>query len=270
MTTENDGAVAPVAGDVAAGDTASEAVATAAVADEAVQQPEGADATDEKPTKTFTQEEVDALIAKRLAREQRKQEQRQRMQPPPVETPAAYAGTLTLEQFESPEAYAEALADQKATERLQLREQQRQREEVHSAYMDREEAARERYDDYEQVAYNPRLPITETMAETIRASDIGPDLAYHLGQNPKEADRIARLPPLSQAKELGRLEAKLADAPPVKRVTSAPAPISPVTPRSNSPAIDTTDPRSVKQMSTSEWIAAENARERKRLEAAHR
>lgn len=268
MTTEQDGAAAPVAGDVAAGDTASETTATAAVADEAVQQPEAADA-DEKPSKTFTQEEVDALIAKRLAREQRKMEQRQRVQPV-ADAVAAPAGSLRLEQFDSPEAYAEALADQKATERLQQRDVQRQQQEVHSAHLDREETAREKYDDYEQVAYNPRLPITETMAETIRLSDIGPDLAYHLGQNPKEADRISKLSPLSQAKELGRLEAKLADAPPVKRTTTAPAPISPVTPRSSSPAIDTTDPRSIKQMSTSEWIAAENARERRRLEAASR
>jgi hypothetical protein len=269
MTTEHDGAQAPVAGDATAGDTASETIATAAVADEAGQQPEAADETADKAAKTFTQDEVDALIAKRLSREQRKQAQLQRVAPPAVDAPA-YAGTLKLEQFDSPEAYAEALADQKATERLQQRDAQRQQQEVHSAHLDREEAAREKYDDYEQVAYIPRLPITETMAETIRLSDIGPDLAYHLGQNPKEADRIAKLSPLSQAKELGKLEAKLADAPPVKRTTTAPAPISPVTPRSSSPAIDTTDPRSIKQMSTSEWIAAENARERRRLEAASR
>lgn len=268
MTTEQDGAAAPVAGDVAAGDTASDTTATAAVADEAVQQPEAGDA-DEKPSKTFTQEEVDALIAKRLAREQRKMEQRQRVQPV-ADAVVAPAGSLRLEQFDSPEAYAEALADQKAAERLQQRDMQRQQQEVISAHMDREEAAREKYDDYEQVAYNPRVPITESMAETIRASDIGPDLAYHLGQNPKEAERIARLPPLLQAKELGRLEAKLADAPPVKKTTSAPAPISPVTPRGSSPAVDTTDPRSIKTMSTAEWVAAENARERKRLEAAYR
>lgn len=269
MTTEQDGVQAPVAGDVAAGDTASDAIATAAVADEVVQEPASADAAADEP-KTFTQEQVDEIVAKRLARDRRKQEQLQRVAPP-ADAVAAPAGTLRLEQFDSTEAYAEALADQKAAERLQQRELQRQQQEVHSAHLDREEAAREKYDDYEQVAYNPRLPITETMAETIRASDIGPDLAYHLGQNPKEADRISKLPPLLQAKELGRLEAKLADAPPVKKTTTAPAPISPVTPRSSGTnAIDTTDPRSVKTMSTSEWIAAENARERKRLEAAYR
>jgi hypothetical protein len=106
------------------------------------------------------------------------------------------------------------------------------------------------------------------MADTIRASDIGPDVAYYLGSNPKEVDRISRLAPILQAKEIGRIEAKLADAPPVKKTTSAPTPISPVTARSNgTPAFDTTDPRSIKSMSTSQWIEAERQRQIKKLEA---
>jgi hypothetical protein len=106
------------------------------------------------------------------------------------------------------------------------------------------------------------------MAETIQYSDIGPDLAYWLGTNPKEADRIARLPPLMQAREIGKIEVKLADNPPVKKTTSAPTPISPVTARSSgSPSHDTTDPRSIKTMSTSEWIEAERNRQIRKAEA---
>jgi hypothetical protein len=54
------------------------------------------------------------------------------------------------------------------------------------------------------------------MAETIKSSDIGPDLAYWLGSNPKEADRISRLSPLLQAREIGKIEAKIT-ADPSKR-----------------------------------------------------
>jgi hypothetical protein len=69
--------------------------------------------------------------------------------------------------------------------------------------------------------------------------------------------------------EIGRLEAKLADAPPVKKPSSAPAPISPVTPRqTGTPSFDTTDPRSIKSMSTSEWIEAERQRQIRKWEAA--
>jgi hypothetical protein len=109
------------------------------------------------------------------------------------------------------------------------------------------------------------------MAETIQHSDIGPDLAYYLGSNPKDAERISRLSPFMQAKEIGRIEAKLADNPPVKKTTSAPAPISPVTARSTgAPSHDTTDPRSTKSMTTSQWIEAERARQLKKWQAQAR
>ena len=106
------------------------------------------------------------------------------------------------------------------------------------------------------------------MAETIKASDMGPDLAYWLGTTPKEADRISRLSPLLQAREIGKIEAKLAASPPVKPTTSAPAPITPVTARaSGNPSYDTTDPRSTKTMSASEWIEAERARQMRKMQA---
>ena len=219
----------------------------------------------EQQTKTFTQEELDAIVRKRLDREQRKWE-RQRAQQPVVEQPRQLP---SAEQFESTEAYAEALAVQKAEQLLAQREMQKQHTELLEAYHDREEQARDKYQDFEQVAYNPTLPITTVMADTIRASDVGPEVAYYLGTNIKETERIARLPPILQAKEIGKIEAKLADNPPVKRTTSAPAPITPVTARSgnNNPSFDTTDPRSIKNMSTSEWIEAERARQMRKMQA---
>lgn len=217
--------------------------------------------------KTFTQEEVDELISKRLAREQRKWERKQVQQPvaaPPKDVPPA-------DSFESPEAYAEALAAKKAEELFAQRETQRRQAEVLRAYQDREEQAREKYDDFEQVAYNPNLRITSVMAETIQASDVGPDVAYYLGSNPKEADRISSLSPFLQAKEIGKIEAKLATDPPVKKTTTAPQPITPVSARTTgSPAYDTTDPRSIKQMTTSQWIEAERQRQIKKLQAQSR
>jgi hypothetical protein len=106
------------------------------------------------------------------------------------------------------------------------------------------------------------------MAETIQASDVGPDVAYYLGSNPREAERISRLSPYLQAKEIGKIEVKLTDNPPVKRTTNAPPPIKPVTAKTvGAPARDTTDPRSVKDMSTSEWIEAERLRQIKQWEA---
>ena len=136
------------------------------------------------------------------------------------------------------------------------------------AYQDREEEARSKYEDFEQVAYNPKLPITSVMAETIQASESGPDLAYYLGTNQKEADRISRLSPYLQAKEIGKIEAKISSEPVLKKTTSAPPPIAPISGRgTGAPTYDTTDPRSVKNMSTSEWLEAERQRQIRKWEA---
>jgi hypothetical protein len=218
-------------------------------------------------TKTFSQEELDAAIGKRLAREQRKWEREQAARAAEKQLKAP-AEIPPIEQFASPDEYADALAEKKAEELLARREQARMQSEIIESYHDKEEEARNKYDDFEQVAYNPKLPITDAMAQTIQSSDVGPDMAYYLGSNPKEAERISRLSPLQQAKELGKIEAKLADNPVVKKTSSAPAPIAPVTARSSgSPATDTTDPRSIKSMTTSEWIEAERQRQIRKYEA---
>ena len=222
----------------------------------------------EQAAKTFTQEELDAAIGKRLAREQRKWEREQAAKQAEMQAKRAVPAELPPADSMDPEQYAELLAERKAEELLARREQARQQAELLESFHEREEEARVKYDDFEQVAYNPKLPITDAMAQTIQASEVGPDIAYYLGSNPKEAERISRLSALMQAKEIGKIESKLADNPPVKKTSNAPAPIAPVTARtSGSPAFDTTDPRSVKSMSTSEWIEAERQRQIKKYEA---
>lgn len=220
-----------------------------------------------KPEKTFTQQEVDEIVQRRLAKEQRKQ---QRLAAVPASTSSSAPSSLSIDQFDTPEAYAEALAAEKAERLVQQRAAEAEQRKTIEAYQEREEEAREKYSDFEQVAYNPSLPITEVMAQTIRVSEVGPEVLYHLGQNPKEAARIAKLAPFLQAKEIGRIEAKLADAPPAPRkVSSAPAPIRPAsTDTRSAPVYDTTDPRSVQSMSTSEWIEAERKRQIRRMQQA--
>ena len=157
--------------------------------------PEVVEVTPETPevvSKTFSQEELDAAIGKRLAREQRKWEREQANRQAETQVMKA-APTASVDQFESPEAYAEALAYSKAEELIARREAAKQQSQVLESYHEREEEARSKYEDFEQVAYNPKLTITNVMAETIQSSDVGPDLAYWLGTNPKEADRISPL-----------------------------------------------------------------------------
>ena len=242
-----------------------------ATSDNAQNAPEVADQQQEQheEERKFTQAELDAMIGKRLAREQRKWEREQQAKLAEMQAKARVPAELPpADQFETPEAYAEALAEKRAQELIQQRETAKRQAEIMEAYHDKEEEVRTKYDDFDQVAYNPQLPITDVMAETIRASEIGPELAYHLGSNPKEAERISRLSPFLQAKEIGKIEAKLADNPPVKKTSSAPAPITPVKARATNPGvIDTTDPRSTQSMSTSEWIEAERRRQIAKMQA---
>ena len=102
----------------------------------AVPEPEAiAPETEEsKPAKVFTQEELDAAIGKRLAREQRKweREQARRAQ----EAPAAPAELPPVENFNSVDEYADALAIRKAEELLAKREADRERMSMIEAYQD--------------------------------------------------------------------------------------------------------------------------------------
>ena len=215
------------------------------------------------PSKVFTQEELDAIIGKRLARERRAWERELQQQAP--KQPTAETHDLTIDQFETPEAYAHALAQRELETRSAREEAQR----ILDSHFEREDTARDKYDDYDLVVQNPSLPITQVMANVMYASEIGPEIAYHLGSNPVEAARIAKLSPFLQAKEIGRVESKLLESPPARKTSSAPAPITPVrTAGGGKPSVvDTTDPRSCDVMSTADWIKAENERVAKRLEA---
>ncbi len=241
---------------------------------EATAAPESVDTTPEEqqPTKSFSQEELDAIVSKRLAREQRKWEREQAQRLAEQQARQPVAPPPAPDDFESAQHYAEALAEQKAQELLARREAEAQQAAILDSYKDREEEARDRYEDFEQVAYNPNLPVTDIMAQAIQSSDIGPEVIYWLGSNPKEAARISRLSPVLQAKEIGKIEVNLTSNPPVKKTSTAPAPLAPVTAtRSNSgPRYDTTDPRSLKSMSTSDWIEAERLRQIKKWEAQNR
>lgn len=224
--------------------------------------PESIEAVSEAEEKKFTQAEIDAMISKRLAREQRKWEREQKSRQSEVQPSTIPDGSLSIAQFDTPEEYAEALAAKRADEIVAQRRNREQRTEIDDVYAEREELARDKYDDFDQIAYNPNLRVTEAMAETIKASDNGPDLIYWLGSHPKEADRISRLSPLMQAREIGKIEGMVNSEPPPKKTTSAPDPIRPIrAPAVNNGSTDTTDPRSTRTMSTSEWIAAERKRQ---------
>jgi hypothetical protein len=86
----------------------------------------------------------------------------------------------------------------------------------------REAIARDKYPDYDAFARSPTTAITQDMAEVIQNSELGPEIAYHLGKNPTDARRIASLPVKLQAAEIGKLEVKLSASPETRKAPPPP------------------------------------------------
>lgn len=87
--------------------------------------------------------------------------------------------------------------------------------------------AAEKYEDFDTVVgdIKPTSPWTIAIMQAENAADV----AYYLGKNLQEADRIVSLNPVAQVYEIGKLSAKLLSAPPViKPASKAPAPITPL------------------------------------------
>ncbi|CAO3372882.1 hypothetical protein [Azospirillum argentinense] len=161
--------------------------------------------------------------------------------PEPKPTPAAEAAPKP-EDFPTYDAYLIAQAKHQLRQELTQAEREKAQEQeatqVATGWRAQVDAAKGKYGDFEAVAFS--APISESVAHMVAASDVGADLAYHLGKNPDEARRISALPPVAAARELGRLEAKLSAAPPPKQ-TQAPPPV----PTVNGRGTPTRDPNAM-------------------------
>lgn len=104
------------------------------------------------------------------------------------ETTAAYNAAIRKY-----EADTEAYFEQKIEAKLGAVETSRQSQTVAKQWSEQEAAATAKYKDFEQVAYNPDTPASLTMIQTLRAHKSGAELAYWLGKNPAEAQRISDL-----------------------------------------------------------------------------
>lgn len=94
------------------------------------------------------------------------------------------------------------------------------------------------------------IPVSETAADVITDSEVGVEMAMYLTQNPMEASRLANLPPIHQARELTRLEARIQSAPKVRRQTQAPPPPRTIESKATNAA---KDPANMSDAEYSEW-----------------
>jgi hypothetical protein len=132
------------------------------------------------------------------------------------------------------------------------------------AYKGRVEKAKEKYSDYQAVAESPDIVVSIPMAHAILQSEHGPDIAYHLGKNPAEAQRIAQLSPPVQLMEMGLIVARLT-APAAKPEVKEPAPQKPAVsaaPKPLKPLESKSDPASKAPQDMSMEEYAEYAKRR--------
>ena len=104
------------------------------------------------------------------------------------------------------------------------------------------------------------LPVSQAMASLIQESDAAPDLLKWLHNNRKEAQRIAGMPPLQAAREMGRVEFEIQNKPkpePPKKVSLAPEPIKTVQP-SGAGVVDENN------LPIDEWVKRRNQAQFKR------
>lgn len=146
--------------------------------------------------------------------------------PDPIEHAAALA-VWKHEQNGAGRQAQEAEQEAKAARERAKEADQAERAALNQQWAEQVAEAKTRYADFDQVAMNNDLPISESLAVLLQTSEQGPDLLYHLGQNPALAAQLSQMHPVEAARAIGRLEATLT-APKPRTETKAPDPINPV------------------------------------------
>jgi len=144
------------------------------------------------------------------------------------------SGEPNIADFSDVEEYATAKAKHASDKALRThqdtisqKQQQEARQQVVTAWQERVAKADSKYEDFDEVVgdLQPNSPFTAAIMQ----AENGEDVAYYLGKNIGEAQKIAGLNPLAQAMAIGRLAAKLeAEPPKVHTPSKAPAPIKPI------------------------------------------
>lgn len=173
-----------------------------------------------------------------LATAGKKQEQKEQPKQVDPEAPVKpkIADFNDYDKFESAkDEYFEKLADykaRKAVEGVTVKTEQQKRA---SEWDARQAEARKTYTDFDEVISSSEKLVTPAMAHAIVNGEAGTDIAYFLGKNPAELKRISAIQdPLLQVKELGKIEARIAqdksaeatvDPPAQTRAPKPPTPI---------------------------------------------
>jgi len=148
-----------------------------------------------------------------------------------AQNPAEGAAEPTVDQFEDYGDYVKAIARWEVAQTTKtiardaaLGAAQNERK---ANYAERLAETRQAIPDWDEVmAKAENVEVLPHVAEAVLDSERGPEIFYHMAQNPGFAERLNGLSPTRAALEIGKIEASLT-AP--RRQSQAPAPITPIT-----------------------------------------
>lgn len=206
--------------------------------------------------KSGYQRRIDELVREREYERAEKQrlhdllakQTQQASQPEKAQQPAQGNAEPQIEDFDKYEKYIAAYARWEAKavydeqRRIELEQRQKEQEETQKKttieeqhkQIEQQQAsltkmtaeAQKKYADFYETVFEQdpaTVPISPIVAQAIIGQKDGYEVAYFLGKNPAEAQRIAQLSPIEQLVEFGSIKASLK-----AKQSAAPAPISPV------------------------------------------
>ncbi len=115
------------------------------------------------------------------------------------------------EQFADAKEYGSALKEWTTEKTERDHAQKDANEKQAKAWTEKAGNARKDFADYDEKVNASTVKVSDAVRDAIIESDIGAHLQYYLADNPKEATRLAGLSERSALRELGKIEAKLAD-----------------------------------------------------------
>jgi hypothetical protein len=181
-------------------------------------------ARDEAKQEAMREREARVSLEQRLAEMERKQAPKGEAEPDPS-------------QFTDMFEYAKALTDYKVDQRLGEERQkavqakvQAEKEQVLNTWSERVNQAKATMPNFEQVVKSADMTVINEVRDSIFESDVGPQLLYHLADNPDFVEKLQGMTPAAQLRQIGKLEAMFEkqDSKPVVQRSRASAPITPI------------------------------------------
>lgn len=154
----------------------------------------------------------------------------------PQEAPKADNGEPQPNQFTDMYEYAKALTDYQVEKRMseieirkQAEQQQNEKKQVIDSFVKRVEAAKASLPDFDEMVGSADVTVSNEVRDAIWESDVGPQILYHLAENPDVAEKLKSMTVAAANRFIGKLEAQFEpQKKPVVGKSKAPAPINPI------------------------------------------